>query len=304
MVHTSCTFSPSTSSAHRSPVLTSSLISLQVCQQQKPGLSESWWAQLRCELCLIKTCHLEVSERAFNLCSFHLSVHSLRASQGSTLKGEPAACGQSGPPVVLQHLWAARGHTHTLPLQNQRGTIVPTPVHPLLGKQPGVCKTPGVWASLHSCPQRDTLLSYRMGWHIPWSPSPCWWLRIIVTRSPSSSELSTPILPFQRDCRHLHSAGHLRFCLGPAIQWGQVLGHAVSSWIFRKSWREDAGAELRRSNAQKQPEVSGRPAWRAWAVGERREVTSQPSGERLAAGKAERRLGGDHVEVLAGQMLL
>lgn len=34
---------------------------------------QSWLDELRCELCLIKTCHLEVNERAFNLCSFCLS---------------------------------------------------------------------------------------------------------------------------------------------------------------------------------------------------------------------------------------
>lgn len=62
-------------------------------------------------------------------------------------------------------------------------------------------------------------------------------------------------------------------------------------------------AELRRSNTQEQYEVSRKPAWRAGTGVNGMWQASLPVG-RLAAGKEERRLGGDQVEVLMEPMLL
>lgn len=227
-----------------------SLVSLQVCCSRSLGSPQKWLDQLRCELCLIRTCHLEVSERAFNLCSFHLSSSEPpRAPFWRACLLLLARMGHQWSFIVRE---LSKG---TLTLQNQCHKIVFNPCPSSCDKNiQGVCKRPGRWASLPSLlhrapssPGHPTVL--QNGWvHILVI------LTVVVTEDDCHeiSQLFGTLnsnLAFPADGSHLHLVIPLTLQImsrpsHPGLQWDRSMKLVILSG---ESWWEVAGVELRKS---------------------------------------------------------
>ena len=128
---------------------------------------QSWWAQLRCELCLIKTCHLEVKE---HLTSAH-STSAPRNLPGLHSKGwvcclwpEQAASGPSASVGCQRAHSHQRAHSQcriSMPKQSQCLSL-------LYSAHIQVC----VRAQERELPCllfMDTPQFCRTAWHTPWS---------------------------------------------------------------------------------------------------------------------------------------
>lgn len=156
-----CIFPPSTAFK---PVSSRNLDSLQ-----------SWLDQLRCELCLIKTCHLEVNKRAFNLCSFHLS--SSKHPRTPLWRAYLLLWPEWATSGSLVSVTCQRTHAHCRIIVAKQSLL---PVYALIMQTSKLCVKHQECAL--SCPLflrellplTDTQLSCRIGRHISLPPSP-WW---------------------------------------------------------------------------------------------------------------------------------